>query len=382
VELDPAIACRPAPPGDAEFVVVGAGVLGLSTAAALRRRGREVLVLERAAVGHERSGSKGSARIFRLGYDDPRYVEMAKVALRLWRDLEAEAGAELLTTTGQLTFGPGIDLLATALSDAGAPAEVVPAHEAERRFPAVAAPGPAVFEPESGMIHAARCLDTLRLGLADCVYEGLKVIRVDQDERGTRVVTGAGAVHAAATVCCAGPWTAPLLEPLLASTGTGWPLSVALEQVAYLSVRSSPDRKPQDPLTPVIVERTEPSLYGLPTPEGQLYKVGRHHAGRPSDPDAADLSPDPDVERELGQAAARLLPGLDPRPVRSERCFYDNSPDTDFVLERVGRIIIGAGTSGHGFKFGPLLGELLADLAVGAPARVPIDWLGAARFRP
>ena len=60
---------------------------------------------------------------------------------------------------------------------------------------------------------------------------------------------------------------------------------------------------------------------------------------------------------------ARLLPSLDPQPVATERCVYDNSADTDFVLDRVGRIVVGCGTSGHAFKFGPLLGELLADLA-------------------
>ena len=60
---------------------------------------------------------------------------------------------------------------------------------------------------------------------------------------------------------------------------------------------------------------------------------------------------------------ARLLPSLDPEPVATERCVYDNSADTDFVLDRVGRVVVGCGTSGHAFKFGPLLGELLADLA-------------------
>src|SRR5438105_1150197 len=85
------------PPSEAEFVVVGAGLLGLSTARELRRRGREVVVLERATVGHTRGGSKGAARIFRLGYEDRRYVTMAQHALGLWRELEAAAGKTLLT---------------------------------------------------------------------------------------------------------------------------------------------------------------------------------------------------------------------------------------------------------------------------------------------
>jgi sarcosine oxidase len=305
---------------------------------------------------------------------------MAKMALPAWRALETEAGVGLLTTTGQLTFGPGIELLAGALSQAGAPAEVLPAQEAEQRFPAVAAPGPAVFEPDSGMLHAARCVDVLRRSVEDRLHEGVEVIRVVDDERQASVVTDCGMIRASVVVCCAGPWTAPLLT----STGINWPLSATLEQVAYLTIRPTPSLRipvPGPVPIPIIVERTEPALYGLPTPDGPLYKVGRHHAGHPSQPEAADMAPDPATSLELGATATRLLPGLDPRPVRSERCFYDDSPDHDFVLDRVGRVVIGAGTSGHGFKFGPLLGQVIADLATGSPPRVPIDWLRAGRFR-
>jgi sarcosine oxidase len=78
--------------------------------------------------------------------------------------------------------------------------------------------------------------------------------------------------------------------------------------------------------------------------------------------------------------ARRYLPGLCPDPVRAERCVYDNSPDEDFIVDRVGRIVIGSGTSGHGFKFGPLLGEWLADLAAGDGGGAPTPRFSIARF--
>jgi sarcosine oxidase len=130
---------------------------------------------------------------------------------------------------------------------------------------------------------------------------------------------------------------------------------------------------------PVIIERVEPMIYGLPTPDGGLFKVGRHRSSPPVEMADADLAPDPRCDRPLAEAIARLLPDWGSQPVASERCFYDNSPDENFVLDRVGRIVIGAGTSGHGFKFGPLLGEVLADLAQGYPPRLPIGWLGSSR---
>src|ERR1700680_1464879 len=137
-----------------EFVVIGAGLLGLSAARALRTRGRDVLVLERETVGHARGGSKGASRIFRLGYVDPRYVRMAMDARPLWKELEAEAACRLLEPTGQLTFGTGMSALRRAMTDAGAPVRAMPAAEVRERFPDLAVPGDAVFEPESAVIDA------------------------------------------------------------------------------------------------------------------------------------------------------------------------------------------------------------------------------------
>src|SRR5580704_9589548 len=106
---------------EVEFVVVGGGVLGLSAAWSLAARGRQVVVCERFTVGHGGSGSKGSARIFRLGYDDPGYVRLALEALRLWRRLEEDTATSLVTITGQVTFGDDLETLGRALEAAGAP---------------------------------------------------------------------------------------------------------------------------------------------------------------------------------------------------------------------------------------------------------------------
>jgi sarcosine oxidase len=361
---------RPLGRSEAEFVVIGAGLLGLSAAWHLLHRGRAVLVLERARVGHAGSGSRGLCRIFRLGYDDPRYVEMAKHALPLWRELEADTGAALLTTTGQLTFGPGLDVLSAGLAAAGADFELWSGADAARQFPSVAPPGPAVFEPGSGVIHAERGLEMLRLSAAASLHEDVAVVRLVDRGPAISVETTSGSVRAAVAVCCAGPSTAALL----ATAGIRLGLRASVEQVAYFAGGSQGLELP-----PVIVERGEPVVYGLPTPDGGLFKVGRHHSSPPIGMEEADLLPDPRSDRPLAEAVARLLPSYRPEPVASERCFYDNSPDQNFVLDRVGRIVVGAGTSGHGFKFGPLLGEVLADLAEGQAPRLPIGWLGASR---
>jgi sarcosine oxidase len=111
--------------------------------------------------------------------------------------------------------------------------------------------------------------------------------------------------------------------------------------------------------------------------------VSQHAAGEPAERvDPTDPSPLPDDAAGLEllrNGVRRLLPGLDPVPVATERCVYDNSADTDFVLDRVGPVVVGCGTSGHAFKFGPYLGELLADLAEGTEPPFVRDRFGLSR---
>jgi sarcosine oxidase len=120
-------------------------------------------------------------------------------------------------------------------------------------------------------------------------------------------------------------------------------------------------------------------IYGLPVPGESIYKLAQHRPGPPLDPDHGPLEDDPDLVAVLTDAAARILPALDPRPVATECCVYDNTVDEDFILDRAGQVVIGCGTSGHGFKFGPLFGELLADLVTGTEPSVDLTRFAASR---
>jgi sarcosine oxidase len=346
-----------------DVVVVGAGVLGLAAARSLAKRGRRVVVCEQATVGHDGGGSKGSARIFRLGYDEPWYVRLALTAQTMWRQWEDEAETTLLTTTGQVTLGDDLEVLAQALAVGGAPFARMTPGEVADRYPVLSVSTPAIFEPSSGVIDVGRCLAALQRVPGVEVREHSRVTRCDDDGRRVRLtVESPGAtlvLEAPVAVVCAGPWTGPLVAHV-ATNLHPWP---TLEQVAYLT--------PVDVAVaelPVVVERRRPWFYGLPDFGRGLMKVSLHGAGPAMALDQLGQweswdVPDQALMAELSESARRILPGLAPEPVDSERCLYDNTPDGDFVIDRVGNVIIGSGTSGHGFKFAPLLGEVLADLA-------------------
>ena len=370
-------------PDDRRCIVVGAGLLGLSAAWALARRGWDVVVLEAAGtVGHERSGSKGDARIFRLGYPDPLYVEMALRARDLWHDLEGARGRRLLHATGQVTLGDeaALDSIASALTAAGVPAERLSATEAAARLGGIAARGPVLFEPGSGVLAADDCLRALCDAGGFDLRVGVAVTAVREGPHGATVTTADGRDHGAdVVVVCAGPRALELLGAHPAAAA-----APSLPQVAFF--RPTSGAGPMVPL-PVFIEWGDDMIYGLPVPgggaHGGTYKVSHHMPGTaldgfdPTDP--APFSDDPSLLAALSGAVARLLPSLDPEPVATERCVYDNSADTDFVLDRVGHVVVGCGTSGHGFKFGPLLGELLADLADGTAPAVDVARFGLHR---
>ncbi len=365
----------------ADFAVVGAGLLGLAAARALARRGREVVVLEQSDIGHPGAGSKGSCRIFRLGYVDPGYVEAARLARELWHSLETESSARILHPTPQLTFGPDLTAVHEAMLLAGAPCELLPAARAAEMFPAVAAGGPALLEPESCVIAADRALQALAAAVPE-IRTGLRVTGLADDGRQVTLHTTRGPLSARTAIICAGPWAGQLLTAL----GVRLPAAPTLEQVAYLELAGAPAATPAGAPAgapagmPIFIRHGDPSPYGLPVPGTSLYKIGIHPSGPPVDPDRQDQSADRGLSGRLTDVTRQYLPGLDPRPVRTERCVYDNTPDEDFVLDRVGNVVIGCGTSGHGFKFGPLLGEWLAGLAAGRPLRPVSSQLSLTRF--
>ena len=340
---------------DVEFAVVGAGMAGTATARALARAGREVVLFEQFHIGHRRGSSRGASRIFRFSYHDPYYVRMAIGALPLWRELEEETGRALITTTGGLDAGKTLDAHIAALRECGVDFEVMDGRAAGARFPALSLPDTAevLFQPDAGIARAddaVRALGDSAASHGAQVRERTEVRSVRQRNGGVDVDAGDATYRARAAIVTAGAWARRLLAP----TGIDLPVTPTRETVAYFAIDNHAS-------IPSLVDWGEPLFYALTSP-GQGLKAGFHHSGPETDP-RDEGSINDDIVARVSEHVARRYPGADPDPIGAETCLYTNTPDEHFVLERRGDIVVGSACSGHGFKFAPLIGRRLADLA-------------------
>jgi len=353
-------------PRDTDVVVVGAGVTGLATARALAQGGLDVMVLDQHGVGHDRGSSHGTSRIFRLAYADERYVRLAQSALAGWRELEAERGRELIVRLGALDIGPDVLEIARGLSSCGVTFELLTGAAAASRWPIAFEPGEQVlFQPDGGFIRADAALRALAeaAGAAGAtILEESRVAGLAVEPRNVLVHTRERTLQAAAVVVAAGAWARTLLAPL----GIELPVVPTRETITYFALSAAEEVPPAIDWgatagSPYGVVRPGQASYGLPAP-GLGLKAGLHHSGPVTDPDEAGV-PAEDAMRWAAAWVARRYPEADPSPLAGETCLYTNTADESFVLERHGRVVVGAACSGHGFKFAPTVARTLAALA-------------------
>jgi sarcosine oxidase len=333
------------PSFDVEVAIVGAGVMGLATARALARAGRDVVVLEQFELGHDRGSSHGGSRIVRLSYPEERWVRLAQESYPLWRELEAEFGRPLLELHGTLDLGiwePNRDALAAC----GVAFEVLEADEIERRFPVRMEPGTrGLFQEDGGIAYADLALEAL---LASARAAGAEVradVRVETIEEEPDAVTVAG-VRARAAVVTAGAW-APKLFGVTANP--------TRETVSYFTQ--------PEPVPSVLDWTSGRQAYSLVAPVGRL-KAGLHQTGPTIDPDEPG-GPDQEIAERTAAWVAQRFPTAG-EPLALETCLYTIREHDEFLLERRGRVVLGSPCSGHGFKFAPVIGQRLAALATEA----------------
>lgn len=367
----------------ARNVVIGAGAMGAATAYHLARRGEPVLLLEQFPLGHDRGSSHGAARITRHSYADPRYARLMLDAFAAWRTLEADAGQNLYLRTGGISLCPAridyVAQVAASLESIGVPHRRMSGRELRRALPVfqVADETDAVFEPDAGMLAAARAV-ALQVELAHHlggdrtqVIENCPVHRIDTEGSRPTVLTDTHRISADRLIVTAGAWTRSLLPRLAV------PLRVTRQQVLYFRpVDAAPFAAGR---FPVFISKGEQELddfYGMPEFQGLGVKVARH-GGPEVDPDQVDRTVQDEYREVVRRFLRAHLPALTDAPIDlTEVCLYTVAPDDQFrigALTDCPGLIAASPCSGHGFKFSCLIGRVLADLASRGETDLAID---------
>jgi sarcosine oxidase len=368
-----------------DVVVIGLGAAGSAALYQLARRGLKVAGIERFAPGHDRGSSHGETRIIRLGYfEHPSYVPLLRRAYAAWRELEAASGRRLLHVTGIAEIGPpddeGIAGTLAASRQHDLPHQVLDAAATMRRLPAFRIPSDyiGVFQPDGGFVEVEPAIAAM---IALARQEGAQV-RTDTVVRsvvphgdGVRVEAGGEVIEADRAIVAAGPWVRALLPDL--------PVRVTRQVMAWF--------RPVDPAPfadgfPVFILQSRHGMhYGIPPFGGPGIKIAKHHhADETVDPDAVDRAVSAADEALIRAAIADHIPAADGAMLAARTCLYTVSPDRDFIVDRLPhapRIAVASACSGHGFKFAPVLGEILADLAISGGTAHDISRFRIGHFR-
>jgi sarcosine oxidase len=375
-----------------DVVVLGGGVNGLAAAWSLVRAGvRRVALVERFRIGHDRGSSHGKSRIARSAYPEAGYVRLMRRAFgEEWPRLEKDAGGKLLHRTPAYFFGPpqgSLAAYARAVLEAGADIVSVPPAEARGLAPQFRFEGAddVLVDHTAALIAAedtVMALAALVRAAGVEVLEETTVSAIEAPEGHVAIATDRGPLEAGHVIVTAGPWAARLV-PRLAPR-----LSVARQTIGYFEIEggAAAARLGAFPIWCHMGRTANDFHYGLPAFGRNGIKAAQHVTReRDEDPDAVSREPDARSLAELREFLDRELAVRVVRLLTAETCLYTNTASEDFVigpLPGAPRIVVGSACSGHAFKFAPLTGRALAELATQGHTSMPEFEAMRATFAP
>ena len=355
-----------------DAIVIGVGGVGSAATYHLADRGLDVLGIERYDIPHSRASSHGSTRIVRrVQHEGAEYVPLVERAYDLWSDLEDHTGRDLLHVTGSVHAGPpasGVVEDSEAACDAhDVPYETLSSTEVNERFPGYDLPAEyrALYQADGGFLACEQGT----IAHVEAAHDAGATIRAREEvlewsetSDGVRVRTDKGRYAADELVLTAGPWTRELVPEL---DGEAEPVRAVM---AWFQPEHPEWFTPERfPVFVVREEGEDGGCYGFPQHDVPGFKIGASHSDPLEDPDRMEREPtraDEDRHREL---AERYFPAATGPTMGLTTCMWTMSDDEHFLLGRpdgYDSVTLGAGFSGHGFKFAPVTGEVLADLAI------------------
>ncbi|AGL17595.1 N-methyl-L-tryptophan oxidase [Actinoplanes sp. N902-109] len=374
-----------------DVIVVGLGGMGSAAARHLAARGQRVLGLEKFGPAHDRGASHGGSRIIRQSYfEGAGYVPLLLRAYELWEGLAHDSGRDVISLTGGVMVGlPDSQPVAGSLHSArqwGLPHELLDAAELRRRWP-VMAPEPdeiALYEAKAGFVRPEETvgahLELAAKAGADLHFTEPMTSWEPTGDGGVRVHTGAGSYTAGHLVITPGPWAPRLLADL------GVPFLVERQVQYWFQPAAGIDAfRPERFPIYIWEDRTGSQVYGFPAIDGPAggTKIAFFRGGAPTTAETIDREVHEDEIQAMAARAGQHFPGMPGTFLRAKTCLYTNSPDEHFIIAphpAHERVTVACGFSGHGFKFVPVVGEILADLATTGTTAHPIALFDPHRF--
>ena len=370
-----------------DIAVLGVGGMGSATLYTLAKRGLNVCGIEQFGVAHDRGSSHGETRLIRKAYfEHPDYIPLLNRAYDLWHEFEKKAGEKLFVENGLIVAGKpdsevikGLDL---CYEKHNLPHEKLTVNEARKRFPQFHLPEDFIiyFDPIAGFLYVEKSVEKFaELGQKNgaTLYTNEKVLTWQANQNHISITTDRRKIVAGKLIITSGAWA----NREMLSLGIDFDI---WRKVLFWYDSPEIANYKLDGFPNFYVELDFGSFYGFPAVNEMGLKIGEHEIpGISSLPDEVRRTLQPSDEPVILQFIEKVFPRFQPVRTNFTVCMYTITPDFNFILDvhpEYENVIIGAGFSGHGFKFAPVIGEILADLAIDGSTSHPIEFLRVNRL--
>ncbi|MBL7697307.1 MAG: N-methyl-L-tryptophan oxidase [Chitinophagaceae bacterium] len=378
-----------------DVIVTGVGTMGAPACWYLAKNKYRVLGLEQFDIPHDQGSHAGQSRIIRKAYyEHPNYVALLERAYQNWREIEKATGAQLYYKTGLLYFGGESSVLINGTRETAKqfniPLDILTADEAAPRFPAAKfhSHHQVLYEPDAGFITPEKAIavytvDAISKG-AD-IHAREKLMTWKYTGGIIEVETDKAKYTADKIVICAGAWTKKIMPGLQAD------LTITRQLIAWVKPKHWEKFTIGNFSCWFLNDDDGNLFYGFPVLPPKDFsgpvglKLAHHKPGEPTDPDNVTRSFKPGEEKILIDVFNKYFPGAAENVLTLKTCLYNNSADADFIIDFIpgtdSHAVVATGFSGHGFKFGSAVGEIVADLATKGKTDMPIGFLRLDRFK-
>ncbi len=377
-----------------DVIVIGTGSMGSAACYQSAARGARVLGLDQfPVVPHDQGSHAGQSRIIRKAYfEHPDYVPLLERAYQRWNQLQALSGEQLYFKTGLLYCGPkdhevirgvkkAADKYSIELKNISRDTSAFPFFNLKKE-------DEMLLEPDAGFLLPEKAIAVL---LKEAAKKGAelktsaKVLEWKKEAGTIKVVTETDTFYSRKLIITAGAWAGKIIQD------SRVPLKITRQVVVWVKPGSPDSFLPSSfPCWMIASDDFKGVYYGFPYLAGEKFpgpeglKFALHYPAEAADPDNVNREISTDELQGIIDGLKKYFPAVGGKLVTYKTCLYANTPDEHFIIDQLpgydGDVVIACGFSGHGFKFVPVIGEILADMALEGKTELPIDFLRLKRF--